>query len=154
MALEANRDQYDLARFVTAQATSYAAALAELRSGHKQSHWMWFVFPQCAGLGSSARAARFAIRSRAEAIAYLQHSVLGPRLHESFDAAMFVGKRSAHEIFGSPDDMKMQSCATLFDAIEPMSVFARALERFFEGERDVRTIAWLNRRDAATARHR
>ena len=143
-------DPYDLARFLIAQATSYIAALAELRSGLKRSHWMWFVFPQCAGLGFSPRSVRFAIRSRAEAIAYLAHPVLGRRLHDAFEAAMFANNRSAYEILGSPDDMKLQSCATLFDAIEPGSVFDRALERFFEGTRDARTVAWLKRSSATS----
>ncbi|MEP6764383.1 MAG: DUF1810 domain-containing protein [Gemmatimonadaceae bacterium] len=154
MLLESNSDHYDLARFVTAQAMSYAQALSELRSGQKKSHWIWFIFPQCASLGSSPRSVRFAIRSRSEAVAYLEHPVLGTRLRETFEAAMFTTNRSAHEIFGSPDDAKTQSCATLFDAIEPGSVFDRALEHFFEGVRDARTIAWLIANSAATAGHR
>jgi uncharacterized protein (DUF1810 family) len=134
-------DRFDLARFVRAQDDVYAQALAEIRAGQKRSHWMWFVFPQVAGLGSSAMAQRYAIASLAEARAYLEHPALGPRLIECAEAACAVDGRSAFEIFGSPDDLKLCSSATLFDAVSPRhSVFDRLLEKFFDGQRDPRTL--------------
>ncbi len=135
-------DPFDLARFVSAQQHSYAQALAEIRAARKRSHWMWFVFPQIAGLGSSPMAQRYAIGSLAEARAYLQHPVLGPRLVECSESACAIDGRSAHEIFGSPDDVKLRSSATLFDAVSsPESVFDRLLEKFFDGQRDAKTLA-------------
>lgn len=135
---------FDLGRFVTAQDGVYDEALAEIRSGRKRSHWMWFVFPQLAGLGSSATSRRFAIRSVAEARAYLDHPVLGPRLTEAAGAALSVEGRTAREIFGSPDDLKLRSCATLFAHVSPAgSVFHRLLDRFFAGEPDRRTLELL-----------
>ena len=139
-------DPFDLVRFVHAQADTYAQALAEIRAGRKRSHWMWFVFPQIAGLGSSAMAERYAIRSLAEAREYLQHPVLGPRLLECSESACAVTNRSALEIFGTPDDLKLRSSATLFDAVSaPGSVFNRALQKFFDGQRDARTLAIIGR---------
>jgi uncharacterized protein (DUF1810 family) len=137
-------DPFDLARFVDAQAGSYDDALAEIRTGNKRSHWMWYVFPQCAGLGVSATSKRYAIRSVAEARAYLAHPVLGPRLTKCAAALLDIEGRSATAIFGSPDDMKLRSCATLFAAVSPPdSVFARLLGKYFGGERDERTIRLL-----------
>jgi uncharacterized protein (DUF1810 family) len=137
-------DPHDLERFVQAQRTSYAQALAELREGRKRSHWMWYVFPQFEGLGHSTMSERYAIRSRAEAEAYLRHPTLGPRLVECCEAVMGVRGRSAHDIFGSPDDLKLRSCATLFAAVSPTgSVFHRLLDAFFEGRRDERTLALM-----------
>jgi uncharacterized protein (DUF1810 family) len=137
-------DPFDLDRFVQAQEDGYAQALAEIRAGRKRSHWMWFVFPQIAGLGSSAMAVRYAISSLAEARAYLQHPVLGPRLVECSEAACAVKGRSALEIFGAPDDLKLRSSATLFDAVSaPGSVFDRLLAKFFDGGRDARTLAFI-----------
>src|SRR5215813_7094342 len=107
-------DPFDLQRFVTAQAPLYERVCAELRAGRKRSHWMWFIFPQIQGLGSSAMAQRYAITSLAEAAAYLDHPVLGPRLRECTGLVNAVDGRSAHEIFGSPDDMKFHSAITLF----------------------------------------
>jgi len=134
-------DPFDLDRFVRAQADTYAQALAELQRGRKRSHWMWFIFPQIAGLGSSPMARRYAIASLAEARAYLQHPVLGPRLVECGEAACAVSGRSALEIFGTPDDVKLRSSATLFDAVSvPGSVFDRLLQKFFDGERDQRRL--------------
>jgi uncharacterized protein (DUF1810 family) len=139
-------DPHDLARFVDAQALAYDHALAEIRSGRKRSHWMWYVFPQLAGLGLSAMSARFAIRSLDEARAYLRHPVLGPRIHECFDALLRINGRSAHDIFGSPDDLKLRSCATLFAEVAPPdSVFVRVLDRYFDGRRDERTLSLLRR---------
>jgi uncharacterized protein (DUF1810 family) len=135
------KDPYDLARFVEAQDGVYDEALAELRRGRKRSHWMWFVFPQMAGLGFSSMSQRYAIRSLDEARAYLAHSVLGPRLRECCAVLLELQNRSAHEIFGSPDDLKLQSSATLFELVaEPDNVFSRVLDRCYAGRRDERTL--------------
>ena len=137
-------DPFGLARFVEAQADSYDRALAEVRAGRKRSHWMWYIFPQFAGLGFSSMSRRYAINSRAEAEAYLQHPVLGPRLVACCEAALAVEGRSAYEIFGSPDDLKLRSCATLFAAVTPAgSVFDRLLQKFFAGVRDDATLRLL-----------
>jgi len=138
-------DEHDLNRFVDAQRSTYASALAELRGGLKRTHWMWFVFPQLAGLGRSATAERYAIASLAEAEVYLKHPVLGPRLIECATAVLDVEGRSAHEIFGSPDDLKLRSCATLFALVSaPESVFARLLAKYFDGA-DELTLRLLGR---------
>ena len=137
-------DPYDLDRFVQAQERDYAQALAEIRSGRKRTHWMWYIFPQLSGLGSSAMAGRYAIRSLAEADAYLHHPVLGPRLHECAEAIVGLAGRSAHDVLGSPDDMKLRSSATLFTRVSPAgSVFHRLLDRYFQGEPDRRTLGLL-----------
>ena len=129
-----------LERFVRAQDTEFSRALAEIRAGRKQSHWMWYVFPQIAGLGSSPMSQRFAIQSLAEARAYIEHPVLGPRLREIAEAALAVEGRSALELMGSPDDLKLRSCATLFAAVSPAgSVFHLLLDKYFEGKPDPRT---------------
>ena len=141
-------DPHDLARFVAAQAEDYERALAEVRAGRKRSHWMWYVFPQVDGLGSSGMARRYAIKSLAEARAYLDHPVLGPRLVEIAGAALGVEGRSATEVFGTPDDMKLKSSATLFALVAPPdSAFARLLDRYFGGERDGRTVERVEGRD-------
>jgi uncharacterized protein (DUF1810 family) len=137
-------DPYDLDRFVRAQTDDYARALAEIRSGRKRSHWMWYIFPQIDGLGFSAMSKRYAIGGLAEAEAYLSHPVLGPRLRDCAEAALGVAGRSAAEIFGAPDDMKLRSCATLFACASPAgSVFHRLLDRYFQGRPDPRTLAQL-----------
>jgi uncharacterized protein (DUF1810 family) len=137
-------DPHDLDRFVQAQAGDHERALAEIRSGRKRSHWMWYVFPQLDGLGVSPTSRHYAIRSLAEARAYLSHPVLGPRLVECVEAALGVEGRSALEIFGSPDEMKLRSCATLFSCVSPPgSVFERLLDRYFGGRRDDRTLRLL-----------
>ncbi|MFO0901225.1 MAG: DUF1810 domain-containing protein [Pirellulales bacterium] len=137
-------DAAGLERFVAAQTGVYAAALAEICAGRKQTHWMWFVFPQLAGLGSSATAQKYAIRDLAEAQAYLQHPLLGARLGECAEAALGVEGRTAHDIFGSPDELKLRSCATLFAQVSPPgSVFERLLEKHFGGQPDPRTLALL-----------
>lgn len=138
-------DPHDLARFLAAQAPVYDSALAEIRSGRKRSHWMWYVFPQYAGLGFSATSRRYAIRSRAEAGMYLRHPVLGPRLVECCEAALALEGRSAAEVFGSPDDLKLRSCATLFASVSPPgSVFEQVLVRFFDGKPDEATLRLLD----------
>jgi len=112
-------DPYNLARFLQAQERDYAQAISEIRSGRKRSHWMWYVFPQFAGLGFSPTSRFYAIESVAEAEAYLDHPVLGRRLVESVEAVLTLEGRSVSEIFGSPDDLKLRSCATLFASISP-----------------------------------
>ena len=137
-------DPYDLDRFVQVQEGTYEQALSEIRSGRKRSHWMWFVFPQFDGLGFSATSRRYAIKNVAEAEAYLAHPVLGPRLLEISAAALSVAGRTALEIFGSPDDMKLRSCATLFARVAPAgSVFEQLLDRFFDGQPDEQTLRLL-----------
>jgi uncharacterized protein (DUF1810 family) len=143
-------DPYGLSRFVQAQEGDYEQALLEIRSGRKSSHWMWYIFPQYDGLGSSAISKRYAIRSRAEAEAYLRHPVLGPRLLECAEAALAVEGRSAAEVFGFPDDLKLRSCATLFAFVSPTgSVFERLLEKYFGGERDDKTLHLVGARGEA-----
>jgi uncharacterized protein (DUF1810 family) len=141
----ATTDPHDLRRFVVAQAPVFESVLAELRAGQKRTHWMWVIFPQIAGLARSEKARHFSIMSRAEAVAYLDHAVLGPRLREAAAAAMTVPDRSANTIFGSPDDNKLRSCATLFDVIEPKAVFDQVLAHFFKGVCDATTISVLQR---------
>ena len=136
-------DPFDLARFIDAQDPVWPQVLAELGRGRKQTHWMWFVFPQIAGLGRSAMAARYAISSRVEAEAYLAHPVLGPRLREATALVNAVEGRSIAAIFGNPDDLKFRSSMTLFDAVEPDSMFARALDKYCDGAPDPATIALL-----------
>ncbi|HSZ52791.1 MAG TPA: DUF1810 domain-containing protein [Caulobacteraceae bacterium] len=133
-------DPHDLNRFVEAQQGFFEAARAELRGGRKASHWMWFVFPQIAGLGHSPMARRYAIASLAEARAYLAHPVLAPRLRELAEIVVMLPDTDARAIFGDIDAIKFRSSMTLFDAVEPDGVFARALDRFFEGGRDPATL--------------
>ena len=134
-------DSADLSRFVEAQDRVYEQVLSELHSGRKTSHWMWFIFPQFAGLGSSDVSRFYAIKSIDEARAYLQHPILGARLIESSEAVLAVTHRSAHEIFGSPDDMKLKSCMTLFANISPAgSVFEKVLDKYYGAEQDSRTL--------------
>jgi len=134
-------DPYDLSRFVQAQAEVYEQALSEIRNGRKRSHWMWYIFPQYAGLGSSPTSKRYAIRSLAEAEAYLRHPVLGPRLSQCAEAALAVTGQSAADVFGFPDDLKLRSCATLFARVSPPgSVFERLLDHYFGGARDDETV--------------
>jgi uncharacterized protein (DUF1810 family) len=137
-------DPYDLRRFVVAQSAIFEQARSELRAGRKQTHWMWFVFPQFKGLGASETARAFAISGLDEARAYLAHPVLGARLRECCALVNRIEGRSAHEIFGDPDDMKFRSCLTLFAVAAPKeAVFAQALARYFGGEPDPRTMAGL-----------
>ncbi|MDP0499275.1 MAG: DUF1810 domain-containing protein [Verrucomicrobiota bacterium JB022] len=126
--------------FIDAQESVYPQVVRELQAGRKRSHWMWFIFPQLQGLGSSSMARRYALASRAEAEAYAAHPVLGPRLREGVALVLAVEGRTAHEIFGSPDDLKFRSCLTLFEAACPREpLFARGLERYYGGERDPST---------------
>lgn len=137
-------EAYDLARFVRAQETAYPRALAELRGGAKRTHWMWYVFPQLAGLGRSDEARRYGIRDAGEAGAYLRHPVLGPRLAECAQAVLDIQDGSARQVFGTPDDLKLRSSATLFAAVSPPgSVFHQLLDRYFEGRLDDRSLDML-----------
>ena len=137
-------DTFDLQRFVAAQDPLYAAVLAELRAGRKRTHWMWFVFPQHVALWRSAMAARYGLGSKAEAAAYWEHAVLGARLDECCRLVLAAGQRTAHQIFGSPDDLKLRSSMTLFAAALPQQpVFQQVLERYYGGEPDARTLALL-----------
>ena len=138
-------DPFDLQRFVDAQAPVYQRVLAELRQGEKQSHWMWFIFPQLAGLGSSLMAQRFALRSRDEAVAYLAHGVLGPRLRECTALTNAIEGRTISEILGSPDDLKFRSSMTLFGAVSSDPEFAKAIQKFHGGTPDRRTLELLAR---------
>ena len=133
-------DPFDLARFTSAQAHDYDVALNELRAGAKRSHWMWYVFPQFAGLGRSSLSQHYAIGSRAEAQAYLAHPLLGPRLRECAAALLAHRGRSAGEIMGSPDDLKLRSSATLFAAVSDEPVFRALLDQFFSGQPDPETL--------------
>ncbi len=138
-------DPHNLSRFVRAQKDDYAQALSELRSGRKRTHWIWYIFPQIDGLAFSATSKRYAIKSAEEARAYLDHPVLGPRLLECAGALLRIEGGSATEILGSPDDMKLNSCATLFASVLPTgSVFDRLLEKYYRGERDSKTLQLLS----------
>ncbi len=148
-AITTMADTYDLQRFVDAQQLQYPQALAELRSGRKRTHWMWFIFPQLQGLGRSAMAQRYAIAGRAEAEAYLQHPLLGPRLLTCTEALLEHRNDSARQILGSPDDLKFRSCMTLFaEAATNPTPFQQALQAFFDGQADPATLSLLNNSDA------
>lgn len=137
-------DPYDLQRFGDAQDPVYERVCGELRNGRKQSHWMWYIFPQIAGLGRSPMAQRYAIASLDEAKAYLEHPALGARLRECTRLMMLVEARPAHQILGSPDDMKFRSCLTLFARAAPEErIFRDALRKYFDGEEDPQTLARL-----------
>lgn len=138
-------DPHNLARFLDAQAPVYAQVLGELRAGRKRSHWIWFIFPQIAGLGHSAMSERYAIASLDEARAYLAHPVLGTRLRECSASVLAVRDRTIHEIFGSPDDMKFRSCMTLFNRAAPVeTVFGQCLQKYFGGDEDLQTLRLLD----------
>jgi uncharacterized protein (DUF1810 family) len=139
-------DPYDLARFVEAQARCYARVLQELAAGEKTSHWMWFIFPQLRGLGMSSTARRFGLSGLGEARAYLAHPLLGARLRECTRLVLAVEGRTAHEILGSPDDLKLRSCLTLFAQASPLPdsrAFGEALAKYYRGEPDPRTLELL-----------
>ncbi|WP_375309301.1 DUF1810 domain-containing protein [Bradyrhizobium sp. A5] len=141
---------FDLERFVQAQNPVYRDVREELARGRKQSHWMWFVFPQIAGLGFSAMSQRYAIASRAEAMAYLAHPVLGPRLIECTRLVLAVEGRTINAILGAPDDAKFHSAMTLFGAVSDDPIFGEALARYFAGERDGATLEILAALDRKT----
>ena len=143
MSLEPDAD--GLERFVVAQALCYRAVCDELQAGRKTSHWMWFVFPQLTQLGRSETARAYGLADIAEARAYASHPVLGPRLEDCAKAVLAHGDRTAHQIFGSPDDLKLCSSMTLFERAWPgPRVFAEVLDRFYVGRRDAITLARLD----------
>lgn len=134
----------ELQRFVDAQEPIYAQVVAELAAGRKRTHWMWFVFPQLRLLGRSSTAAFYGLEDLDEARAYFAHPVLGIRLRDCVETVLSTHGRTAHEIFGSPDDLKFKSCLTLFERAAPAErCFPAALERFYGGERDPKTSALL-----------
>ncbi|MEZ0213887.1 MAG: DUF1810 domain-containing protein [Xanthobacteraceae bacterium] len=144
------QDPFDLQRFVTAQASTFETALAELRAGRKQTHWMWFIFPQLRGLGQSPTAHLYGIASLDEARAYLNHPVLGPRIELATRAVLEVLGRSVQQVFGSPDHLKFHSSLTLFalaasDATDP---YRESLGRWFDGRMDEATLKLLSRPNA------
>lgn len=138
-------DEYNLQRFVTAQSSIYEDAVAELREGRKNTHWIWFVFPQMKGLGFSPTSEFFGIDSLEEAKAYLAHPILGPRLEETTKLILAINDRTLREILGAPDDMKFRSSMTLFEKASSgrPNVFEAALEKFCDGQRDQRTLALI-----------
>ncbi len=136
-------DPYDLDRFVQAQAMNYEDALFELRAGKKRTHWMWYIFPQFAGLGNSGMSHRYSIKSEAEARAYIHHQALGLRLIDCATIVVHDIGRSAREIFGSPDDIKLRSSATLFARVSQQLVFRQIIDKYFGGKPDDRTLALL-----------
>lgn len=140
--MQTKTNTYDLLRFVKAQEQDYATALAEIKSGRKRSHWMWYIFPQIAGLGFSSTAQYYAIKNLGEAVAYLQNELLSSRLTEICSALLALSSNNASEIFGYPDDMKLRSSMTLFEAAScsTKNIFAQVLDKFFAGERDERTL--------------
>jgi uncharacterized protein (DUF1810 family) len=136
--------EHDLERFLAAQKDSYQKALAEIRSGRKRSHWMWYVFPQIAGLGFSTTSKFYAIRDIGEAESYLAHPTLGTRLIEISNALLETEDKTANQIFGSPDDVKLKSSMTLFGALGNTDpVFQRVLDKYFNGTKDQRTLELL-----------
>jgi uncharacterized protein (DUF1810 family) len=139
------KDKFDLGRFIHAQEESYSDAISELKSGRKRSHWMWFIFPQFKGLGHSSTSIRYSIKSIDEARAYLQHPVLGPKLNQCAEAVLALDGKTASEIFGYPDDLKLKSSMTLFEQVAGHgSLFSQILDKYFDGERDVFTLDLLN----------
>jgi len=140
-------DPFDLNRFLSAQEPVFRAVLDELGQGRKKSHWMWFVFPQLAGLGSSPMSQRYAIGSRAEAAAYLSHAILGPRLIQCTRLVLAVEGRTINAILGAPDDAKFRSSMTLFGEVSHELVFSDALGKYFAGERDGATLDILSKLD-------
>ncbi|WP_293637313.1 DUF1810 domain-containing protein [Polaromonas sp.] len=143
--MDSNPALNGLERFMTAQDRVYTAVCEELAAGNKTGHWMWFVFPQLKALGRSSIARHFGIESRKEALAYWQHSVLGRRLKECTELVLAVDDKTAHEIFGSPDDLKFRSCMTLFAQVAPdEKVFRWALQRFSGVQSDENTLRLLD----------
>ena len=134
----------DLSRFVKAQETDYARALSEIRSGHKRSHWIWYIFPQIAGLGFSSTAQYYAIKDRQEAEEYMKNDLLRDRLVEISEALLQLESNDAGEVMGYPDDLKLRSSMTLFHEVAPeIDVFQKVLDKFFEGKPDQKTIELL-----------
>lgn len=131
----------DLKRFLDAQEEDFETALAEIRTGRKRSHWMWYIFPQIAGLGFSSTARFYAIKTRTEAEEYLRHPVLGKRLIEISEALLEIEDKTANQVFGSPDDLKLKSSMTLFGALNDTNpVFQKVLDKYYDGGTDARTL--------------
>ncbi len=143
MSMTSGNDPFNLDRFVQAQTPVYARVLTELRAGSKRSHWMWFIFPQLRGLGSSTMAELYAISGRPEAAAYLAHPTLGPRLRECVGLVLGVTGRTVSQIFGYPDDLKFHSSLTLFAEVSGEPIFREALLKYFAGKLDPRTTQLL-----------
>lgn len=138
----------DLSRFINAQKGVYARALSEINSGHKRSHWMWYIFPQIAGLGMSEMSRLYAIKDAAEAAAYADHEILGTRLTEISRQLLKLNTNDAVSVFGSIDSMKLQSCMTLFSFVANADpIFQQVLDKFFNGEKDMKTIQLLNKQN-------
>ena len=136
------KDKYNLKRFLDAQVSTYETALREIKNGKKESHWMWFIFPQFKGLGRSETTKKYAIKSKEEAIAYLKHPVLGKRLIEITNVVLNINNRSAYEIFGGPDDLKLKSCMSLFSLIQDENdLFQKVLKKYFDGK-----ISWTTKK--------
>ena len=139
-------DPFDLTRFLSAQESKYAGVLAELKSGQKRSHWMWYIFPQIVGLGHTSTAQLYAIKSRQEALAYLNHPVLGKRLKECAETVLAIEGRAVSEIFGYPDDLKLKSSMTLFASVaDSEAIFTLVFEKYFNGERDAKTLGMFTK---------
>jgi uncharacterized protein (DUF1810 family) len=137
--------EYNLERFLKAQETDYPVALSEIKNGRKQSHWMWYIFPQIAGLGFSETSKYYAIRDMAEAYHYLEHPVLGKRLFEISKLLSGIEGKTANQIFGGPDDLKLKSCMTLFSALKNTNpVFQEVLDKYFDGKQDLKTLELIN----------
>ena len=137
-------DLFDLNRFISAQDQVYDRVLKELKNGRKRSHWIWYIFPQIDGLAPSTTSKYYAIKSRAEAIAYLNHPILGARLRECADTILAIEEKTVSEIFGYPDDLKLKSSMTLFSDVTTDFIFIRVLDKYFQGERDDNTLQLLN----------
>ena len=136
-------DRHNLKRFVDAQHNDYNIALAEIKNGRKRSHWMWYIFPQIGGLGFSETSRFYGIKNKDEALAFLHHPVLGERLINICNALLSLPQNDAHNIFGSPDDLKLKSCMTLFASLQANPVFDNVLQKFFGGKRDDNTLRIL-----------
>jgi len=138
--------EHNLNRFIAAQDTQYDKALSEIKLGYKSSHWMWFIFPQIKGLGSSSAAEQYALKSKEEALEYLNHKVLGYRLIEITKALLEIEHNNAYKIFGTPDDLKLKSCMTLFSLVDQNreNTFVKVLDKYFEGERCHFTVRKIN----------
>src|SRR5215471_10293971 len=138
-------DDHNLQRFIDGQRSDYANALSEIKQGRKESHWMWYIFPQVLGLGYTSTSIFYAIKNLEEATAYLHHKVLGTRLLDISNALLDLETNDAHKIFGSPDDMKLRSCMTLFSLVPNADkVFQAVLDKFFNGRKDEKTLQLLN----------
>ena len=141
---KASKD-FDLQRFIDAQATCYETAIKELKNGRKRTHWCWYIFPQIDGLGHSPKAKYYSIKSIDEAKAYLNHQILGPRLIETCKVVLSLDKDNPLDVFGSPDDLKVKSCMTLFFKASNNEIFVKVLDKYYKGEQDILTINILKK---------